>query len=51
MDQYEANIVNISRVFGPEFYEYHKQFTQRGAAALAFGKKVDWSEKDLALRL
>ena len=46
MDQYEANIVEISRVFGPKFYEYHKQFTQRCAAALALGKKVNWAEKD-----
>ena len=33
-------------MFGPKFYEYHKKFTQRCAAALALGKKVNWTEKD-----
>ena len=46
LDQYETNIVEISRVFGSKFYEYHKLFTQRCAAALALGKKVNWAVKD-----
>ena len=46
LDPYELIIINISRVYDSKFYEYHKQFTQKCAAALAIGKKINWAEKD-----
>lgn len=49
LDQYEANLVEMSRMYGQKYYEYHKIFSQRCAAALAMGKKVSWAEKDKEL--
>lgn len=49
LDQYEANMVEISRMYGQKFYEYHKIFSQRCAAALAVGIKVSWADKDKEL--
>ena len=46
LDEYEANIIEISRVYGKKFYQYHKIFTQKCAMALEHGKKVNWAEKD-----
>ena len=46
LDEYEANIIDISRVYGRKFYEYHKIFSQKCAVALEQGKKVNWGEKD-----
>ena len=46
LDQYESNIIEISRVYGQKFYEYHKIFSQKCAVALEQGKKVNWAEKD-----
>jgi hypothetical protein len=50
LDRYEGNIVEISNVYGPKFYDYHTQFSARAAAALHdLNIKVDWSIKDNAL--
>lgn len=49
MDAYELIIIEISSVYGPKFYEYHKLFAQKCAAALAIGQKINWAEKDKAL--
>lgn len=46
LDKYETNLVEMSRMYGQKFYEYHKIFSQRCAAALAIGKKINWAEKD-----
>ena len=46
LDQYESNIIELSRVYGRKFYEYHKIFSQKCAVALEQGKKVNWAEKD-----
>ena len=46
LDAYEASIIEISRVYGKKFYEYHKIFSQKCAMALEQGKKVNWAEKD-----
>ncbi|MCG8033304.1 MAG: hypothetical protein JAZ03_14145 [Candidatus Thiodiazotropha taylori] len=46
LDKYETNLVEMSRMYGPKFYEYHKIFSQRCAAALTVGKKINWAEKD-----
>lgn len=50
LDRYEANIIQISNVYGHKFYEYHTQFSARAAAALAdCNIKIDWSIKDNSL--
>lgn len=46
LDKYETNLVEMSRMYGQKFYEYHKIFSQCCAAALAIGKKINWAEKD-----
>ena len=46
LDKYETNLAEMSRMYGQKFYEYHKIFSQRCAAALAVGKKINWAEKD-----
>ena len=46
LDEYLSHIIDISRVYGGKFYEYHKIFTQKCAVALEQGKKVNWAEKD-----
>ena len=46
MDDYMTNIIDIARVYGGKFYEYHKIFSQKCAVALEQGKKVNWAEKD-----
>ena len=46
LDEYEANIIEISRVYGKKFYEYHKIFSQKCAMVLEHGKKVNWAKKD-----
>jgi hypothetical protein len=50
LDRYEGNIVEISNVYGPKFYDYHTQFSARAAAALHdLNIKVDWSIRDNSL--
>ena len=46
LDTYESNLIEIARVYGRKFYEYHKIFSQKCAVALEQGKKVNWAEKD-----
>ena len=46
LDDYMTNIIDIARVYGGKFYEYHKIFAQKCAVALEQGKKVNWAEKD-----
>ena len=46
LDEYMENVVEIARVYGRKFYEYHKFFSQKCAVALEQGKKVNWAEKD-----
>ena len=46
LDEYMENVVEIARVYGRKFYEYHKFFSQKCAVALEQGKKVSWAEKD-----
>ena len=41
LDAYELIIIEISSVYGPKFYECHKMFAQKCAAALAIGKKIN----------
>ena len=42
LDRYEANIVEISNVYGSKFYDYHCQFSAKAAAAFRDLKiKVD----------
>lgn len=50
LDRYEANIVDVSNVYGSKFFEYHCQFSARAAAALRdHNIKVDWAIKDNTL--
>ncbi|XP_021362995.1 uncharacterized protein LOC110456530 [Mizuhopecten yessoensis] len=51
LDRYEANIVEISNVYGRKFYDYHCQFSARAAAALHdnIGKVDSWALKDNGL--
>ena len=50
LDRYEANIVEISNVYGAKFYDYHCQFSARAASALLdCNIKIDWAIKDVAL--
>ena len=50
LDRYEANIIDISNVYGPRFYDYHCEFSARAAAAVRDSNiKVDWSIKDNSL--
>ena len=50
LDRYEANIVDLSNVYGHKFYDYHCQFSARAASALRDSNiKVDWSVRDLSL--
>ena len=46
LDEYMTNIIDIARVYGGKFYEYHKIFSQKCAVALEQSKKVNWAEKD-----
>ena len=46
LDDYMTNIIDIARIYGGKFYEYHKIFSQKCAVALEQGKKVNWAEKD-----
>lgn len=46
LDEYLTNIIDIARIYGGKFYEYHKIFSQKCAVALEQGKKVNWAEKD-----
>lgn len=50
LDRYEANIIEISNVYGGKFYDYHCQFSARAAAAFKDRiAKVDWSVRDNGL--
>ena len=50
LDRYEANIIDISNVYGHKFYDYHCQFSAKAASALRdYNIKVDWAIRDLAL--
>ena len=51
LDAYESYVIDISRVYGRKFYEYHKIFSQKCAMALEQGIKVNWAEKDKDLLL
>ena len=44
--KFETNLAEMSRMYGQKFYEYHKIFSQRCAAALAIRKKINWAEKE-----
>ena len=46
LDAYELIIIEISAVYGPKFYEYHKLFAQECASALTMRQKLNWAEKD-----
>ena len=46
LDAYELIFIEISAVYGPKVYEYHKLFAQKCAAALTMGQKLNWAEKD-----
>ncbi|CAH1791807.1 unnamed protein product [Owenia fusiformis] len=50
LDIYQEEIVRISNLIGPRFYEYHKQFSMMATSALLnHGIKVDWSKRDRTL--
>ena len=52
LDQYRSNICELSRDFGIQYYQYHKLFSAKAAAALLnHGHKVDWSVIDVDLHL
>ena len=46
LDDYMTKIIDIARIYGGKFYEYHTIFSQKCAVALEQGKKVNWAEKD-----
>ena len=46
-----SNIMDIARVYGGKFYEYHKIFSQKCAVTLEHGKKVNWAEDKVLLQI
>ena len=47
LDLHEAEIGEIFDHYGEIFYQYHVQFTQKAAAYMEKGIKVDWSKSIL----
>ena len=47
LDAYLSDIIEMSALFGPAFYEYHLAFSARAATLLQnYNIKIDWSKRD-----